>query len=118
LDLVALMSESFLRRFGLDSRDRLTEIAEEFGIDVLYRPAESYDGALLRIRDAQRGCIVINSRIREESRKRFTLAHEIGHLVLPGSRKYPLHASSKGLKTGTRISIAPNSKQTASPPRF
>jgi len=86
LDLVALVSESFLRRFGLDSRDRLTEIAEEFGIDVLYRPAESYDGALLRIRDA-RGCIVINSRIREESRKRFTLAHEIGHFVLPGQQE-------------------------------
>ena len=87
LDLVALVSESFLHRFGLDSRDRLTEIAEEFGIDVLYRPAESYDGALLRIRDAQRGCIVINSRIREESRKRFTLAHEIGHFVLPGQQE-------------------------------
>jgi IrrE N-terminal-like domain len=82
LDLVALVSEAFLRRFGLNSRDRLTEIAEEFGIDILYRPAESYDGALLRIRDSQRGCIVINSRIREESRKRFTLAHEIGHFVL------------------------------------
>ncbi len=87
LDLVALVSESFLRRFGFDSRDRLTEIAEEFGIDVLYRPAESYDGALLRIRDARRGCIVINSRIREESRKRFTLAHEIGHFVLPGQQE-------------------------------
>ena len=87
LDLVALVSESFLRRFGFDSRDRLTEIAGEFGIDVLYRPAESYDGALLRIRDAQRGCIVINSRIREESRKRFTLAHEIGHFVLPGQQE-------------------------------
>jgi len=87
LDLVALVSESFLRRFGLDSRERLTKIAEEFGIDVLYRPAESYDGALLRIRDAQRGCIVINSRIREESRKRFTLAHEIGHFVLPGQQE-------------------------------
>jgi hypothetical protein len=34
LDLVALVSESFLRRFGLDSRNRLTEIAEEFGIDA------------------------------------------------------------------------------------
>ena len=87
LDLVTLLSESFLRRFGLNSRDRLTEIAEEFGIDVLYRPAESYDGALLRIRDAQRGCIVINSRIREESRKRFTLAHEIGHFVLQGQQE-------------------------------
>jgi hypothetical protein len=118
LDLVTLVSEAFLRRFGLDSRERLAEIAEEFGIDVLYRPAESYDGALLRIRDAQRGCIVINSRIREESRKRFTLAHEIGHFVLRGQQGVSAPASSKRLKTGTRISIAPNSKPTASPPRF
>ena len=87
LDLVALVGEAFLRRFGLDSRERLAEIADEIGIEVLYRPAESFDGALLRIRDAQRGYIVINSRIREESRKRFTLAHEIGHFVLPGQQE-------------------------------
>jgi Zn-dependent peptidase ImmA (M78 family) len=86
-DLVTLVSEAFLRRFGLDSRERLAEIAEEIGIEVLYRPAESFDGALLRIRDAQRGYIVINSRIREESRRRFTLAHEIGHFVLPGQQE-------------------------------
>jgi Zn-dependent peptidase ImmA (M78 family) len=87
LDLVTLVSEAFLRRFGLDSRERLAEIAEAIGIEVLYRPAESFDGALLRIRDAQRGYIVINSRIREESRRRFTLAHEIGHFVLPGQQE-------------------------------
>jgi Zn-dependent peptidase ImmA (M78 family) len=98
LDLVALVSESFLRRFGLDSRDRLTEIAEEFGIDVLYRPAESYDGALLRIRDAQRGYIVINSRIREESRRRFTLAHEIGHYVLPGQQEVSAPCKQQGIE--------------------
>jgi Zn-dependent peptidase ImmA (M78 family) len=85
--LVTLVSEAFLRRFGLDSRERLAEIAEEIGIEVLYRPAESFDGALLRTRDAQRGYIVINSRIREESRRRFTLAHEIGHFVLPGQQE-------------------------------
>src|SRR5260370_48090 len=34
------------------------------------------------------------------------------------SRKSPPLASSKGLKTGTRISIVPNSKPTASPPTF
>jgi Zn-dependent peptidase ImmA (M78 family) len=87
LDLVTLVSAAFLRRFGLDSRERLAEIAEEIGLEVLYRPAESYDGALLRIRDAQRGYIVINSRIREETRRRFTLAHEIGHFVLPGQQE-------------------------------
>jgi Zn-dependent peptidase ImmA (M78 family) len=87
LDWVTLVSEAFLRRFGLDSRERLAKIAGEIGLEVLYRPAESFDGALLRIRDAQRGYVVINSRIREESRRRFTLAHEIGHFVLPGQQE-------------------------------
>ena len=87
LDAVSLVSESFLRRFGLDSRDRLTEIAEEFGIHVVYRPAESYDGALLRIRDAQRGCIVINSRIARGSPANASPWPTIGHFVLPGQQE-------------------------------
>jgi hypothetical protein len=36
LDLVTLVSEAFLRRFGLDTGERLAEIAGEFGIEVLY----------------------------------------------------------------------------------
>ena len=37
LDLVTLVGEAFLRRFGLDSRERLAEIAEEIGIEVFLR---------------------------------------------------------------------------------
>jgi Zn-dependent peptidase ImmA (M78 family) len=82
-DPVLLMSQSFLRNYGLDCGKRLPEIVREIGLEVVYREADSYDGALLRIRGIPRGYIVVNAAIRDDSRKRFTIAHECGHFVLP-----------------------------------
>jgi hypothetical protein len=82
-DPVMVVSEAFLRLFGKDCGKRLPSVAREVGLDVVYQLAESYEGALLRIKGIPRGYVVINARIREESRKRFTLAHEVGHFLLP-----------------------------------
>ena len=83
IDPILVVTDSFLRRFGMDAGRRLPDIAHQIGLDVVYRRVETYEGALLRIKGIPRGCVVINSSIREESRQRFTLAHEIGHFVLP-----------------------------------
>jgi len=85
-DTVLLLSRAFLNRFGIDCGIRLPEVVREIGLEVVYREAKSYEGALLRIRGIPRGYVVLNSGIREESRKRFTLAHECGHFVLPGQQ--------------------------------
>jgi len=82
-DPVLVVSEAFLRRFGNDCGNRLPDVVREIGLEVIYQLAESYEGALLRIKGIPRGYVVINARIREESRRRFTLAHEIGHFLLP-----------------------------------
>jgi hypothetical protein len=82
-DPVLVVSEAFLRRFGNDCGKRLPDVVREIGLDVVYQLAESYEGALLRIKGVPRGYVVINARIREESRRRFTLAHEVGHFLLP-----------------------------------
>ena len=86
-DWPALVSGEFLKRFGVDCGKQLNEIAGELGLEVHYRDAESYEGALLRVPGSRMGYIVLNSRIKEESRRRFTLAHEIGHHVLPGQQE-------------------------------
>lgn len=86
-DWPALVSAEFLKRFGVDCGKRLNEIARELGLEVRYREAESYEGALLRVPGSRMGYIVLNSRIKEDSRRRFTLAHEIGHHVLPGQQE-------------------------------
>jgi IrrE N-terminal-like domain len=45
---------------------------------------EGCEGLLVRPRGIPRGIIAIKKGIRSVGRKRFTLAHEIGHFVLPG----------------------------------
>jgi hypothetical protein len=82
-DPVLLVSQSFLRRFGNDCGKRLPDVVRKIGLEVVYRPAESYEGALLRIKGVPRGYVVINSGIQEDSRQRFTLAHEVAHFLLP-----------------------------------
>ena len=82
-DPILVVSEAFLRRFGNDCGQRLPDVVREIGLDVVYQLAESYEGALLRIKGIPRGYVVINARIREESRQRFTLAHEVAHFLLP-----------------------------------
>jgi Zn-dependent peptidase ImmA (M78 family) len=85
-DPVLVVSQSFLSRFGNDCGKRLPKVVAQIGLELVFREAESYEGALLRIKDIPRGLIVINSEIKEESRKRFTIAHECGHFLLPGQQ--------------------------------
>lgn len=40
----------------------------------------------MRSKTSQKGIIAVNAAIRETSRKRFTIAHEIGHFVIPHHR--------------------------------
>lgn len=86
-DPVLLVSQSFLNRFGNDCGKRLPDIVREIGLEMVYCAAESYEGALLRIKGVPRGYVVVNSGIREESRQRFTLAHEVGHFLLPDQQE-------------------------------
>ena len=82
-DPVAIAGRAFLKRFGEECGNRLEEILPQIGLRLHYRHATSYEGALLRMRGVPRGYIVLSRTIRETTRQRFTLAHEIGHYLLP-----------------------------------
>lgn len=81
-DPVLAASRSFLKRFGENCGRRLHKILPEIGLQIHYRNATSYEGALLRMKGIPRGYVVLSSQVRE-TRQRFTLAHEIGHYLLP-----------------------------------
>jgi len=57
------------------------------GLRVVEVDAESFDGALLRVVGEPRGTVALRRTIAEEGRKRFTLAHEIGHYLLPNQQE-------------------------------
>ena len=86
-DPVLVASQAFLMRFGEDCGRRLEAILPEIGLTLHYRDARSYEGALLRFKGIPRGYIVLSTHVRENSRRRFTLAHEVGHYVLPDQQE-------------------------------
>jgi len=86
-DPVLAASRAFLKRFGEDSGKRLPEILPEIGLQLYYRPARSYEGALLRMKNIPRGYVVLSTEVREVRRQRFTLGHEIGHYLLPDQQE-------------------------------
>ncbi len=61
----------------------LTDVTERIGLRIERVKSTGFDGALIRIADRPRGIIAVREGIGEE-RERFTIAHEIGHYVLPG----------------------------------
>jgi len=83
VDNVRAVALGFIARFGDDCGLHLPQIAEEIGLSVEVVDADSFEGALLRISGLPRGTVVLNSNIREDGRRLFTLAHEIGHYLLP-----------------------------------
>jgi hypothetical protein len=61
--------------------------------------SEGFEGALLRVPGRSRGIIAVRRDISELARKRFTIAHEIGHYVLPG------HGSVNAVCTHAEIEL-------------
>jgi hypothetical protein len=88
LDPVAITARAFLTRFGEDCGTRLQEILPQIGLRLHYRSAKSYEGALLRMQGVPRGYIVLSTNIGETTRQRFTLAHELGHYLLPDQQEF------------------------------
>ena len=69
---------------GLDPIPNLAELLEEHGIKVLPMDAANIDGLMVRARREDKSVasvIVVNQKDWGE-RQRFTLAHELGHMVL------------------------------------
>jgi Zn-dependent peptidase ImmA (M78 family) len=59
-------------------------LLSEIGLQWQEVPSTGFDGALVRRPGEARGIIAVRETIPEPVSKRFTIAHEIGHYVLPG----------------------------------
>ena len=80
----AAYAVALLDRLGITGIPEVRDIAAKLGIGIEERDIESFDGALVRVKGSAVGVIALRRSIREAGRKNFTVAHEIGHLILPG----------------------------------
>lgn len=70
-------------------RVNFDQIAKALRLSIVEVDAVSFEGALLRSSRNASGRILVRRCIREEGRKRFTIAHEIGHYLLHGVQQNP-----------------------------
>lgn len=81
-------ARALLRRLAVSGPPDVRAIASELSIPVYEKPLERCDGMLVRVKGTAKGVIAIKASISEETRKAFTIAHELGHLFLPGHDDY------------------------------
>jgi len=59
-------------------------IATELQLDISELDVQGFDGGLVRVEGTPLAAIIVRDSIREVGRRNFTVAHELGHFVLPG----------------------------------
>lgn len=70
---------------GIDAIQSLTELLEDRGIKVVEIDApEAFDGMCARLKNTNDAVIIINQN-KPGERQRFTVAHELGHLIMDTS---------------------------------
>ena len=79
----AQLANLLLEHLKIAGKPNLDEVCRGLGLRVREKDLLGFEGTLVRSRTAQKGIIGVKRSIREASRKRFTVAHEIGHFVIP-----------------------------------
>jgi len=91
----------------------LYALADTIGLSIREVTVQGFEGALVRVPNRLRGIIAVRRDFREPGRKRFTIAHEIGHFVLPG------HGTAQPICTSSDVEwIQEASKQELAANRF
>lgn len=80
------LASHLLDRLGIQGKPDLTQVAQRIGLRIVEVDADAFDGSLVRALDGPKGIVAVKQSIREISRKRFTIAHEIGHYLIPSHR--------------------------------
>lgn len=82
----AQLANYVAQKFAKTAAPDLVALCRELGLRIREVPARGFDGALIRSKAGQKGIVAVKASIREASRKRFTIAHEIGHFIIPHHR--------------------------------
>jgi len=90
-------AKALLAELNISGPTDARRVAERLQLDINELDVTGFDGALVRAKGTPFGTIVVRDSIRELGRKNFTVAHEIGHFLLPGHEDADLVCTSEEL---------------------
>jgi hypothetical protein len=82
-----IYAKAMLDELGIVGLADVREVAAQLKLELNEVEVDGFDGALIRAEGVSFGAIAVRRGILEDGRKNFTIAHEIGHYVLPGHDK-------------------------------
>lgn len=82
----SVLAALLLEHLNISDKPDLSLVATRLGLRIREVDSIGFDGALICDRDAGQGIIAVKATMIEPTRKRFTVAHEIGHFVIPTHR--------------------------------
>ena len=82
-----IYAKAMLDELGVVGLVDVREVAAQLKLELNEVEVDGFDGALIRAEGVSFGAIAVRRGILEDGRKNFTIAHEIGHYVLPGHEK-------------------------------
>jgi hypothetical protein len=91
-------------------------IATELQLDINELDVQGFGGGLVRVKGTPLAAIIVRDSIREARRKNFTVAHELGHFVLPGHDMSGAVADRRILETGETLHKSLSAKLMSLPP--
>ncbi len=78
-----MFADAFVDRWGVDAARDLEAIAPKLGLLIKEVDADAYEGLLRRVKGRMVGTIALSRAVTDPRRRRFTLAHELAHYLLP-----------------------------------
>ena len=85
----AMVAAALRAELGIAPKADLDQLAAQLGLTIVEVDSQSFEGALLRSSRDLSGRILVRRGIRESGRRRFTVAHEIGHYILHVDQQIP-----------------------------
>jgi hypothetical protein len=85
----AMMAAALRAELHIAPKVDLNQLAAQLGLTIVEVESKSFEGALLRSSRTVSGRILVRKGIRELGRRRFTIAHEIGHYMLHRNQQTP-----------------------------
>lgn len=85
----AMVAAALRAELGIAPKAELDQLAAQLGLTIVEVDSQSFEGALLRSSRDLSGRILVRRGIRESGRRRFTVAHEIGHYILHVDQQIP-----------------------------
>jgi Zn-dependent peptidase ImmA (M78 family) len=82
-DAARVFANELVKSLKLDAPVDLVDVARHLGLQIRYCDSSGFEGALVCSKENRVGTVLVKSSIRELGRRKFTIAHEIAHYVLP-----------------------------------